>query len=168
MDDDESLDLVDARDHVIGTILRSQADSRTNKQFLRAAEAFIQNGRGELWIPRRQPHKQIAPGGLDYSMGEHVKAGEDYLSACLRGFKEELNLNAIPKQLKFVKKFGPAVDSGYFRAVYIYHSDRTPSYNPEDFSAYEWMLPAELLKRLENGEPGKLSLAETLRYLTAR
>ncbi|HET9721692.1 MAG TPA: NUDIX domain-containing protein [Candidatus Saccharimonadales bacterium] len=168
MDDDELLDLVDSKDRVIGTTLRSQADARTNKQFLRAAEAFIQNRRGELWIPRRQPHKRIAPGGLDYSMGEHVKSGEDYLQACLRGFKEELNLDLKPKQLKFIRIFAPNHELGYFRALYIYESDVAPDYNPEDFSEWSWLTPAQLLAKLKTGEAAKLSLAETAGYLAGR
>ena len=63
-----------------------------SRPFLRAAEAFIQNREGKLWIPTRKLHKRIAPGGLDYSMGEHVKAGEDYLQVVIGGFQEELNL----------------------------------------------------------------------------
>lgn len=110
-------------------------------------------------------HKRIAPGGLDYSMGEHVKTGEDYLQACIRGFKEELNMLVTEVELQFTHKFKPNEALDYFRTLYIYHSDQVPNYNPEDFSSYEWLTPKELLKILKNGEPAKRSLPETAAYL---
>lgn len=164
-DEDELLDLVDEHDKVIGTILRSQTNDGQMGGFLRAAEAYIQNRHGQLWVPRRKPHKRIAPNGLDYSMGEHVKAGEDYLQGCLRGFKEELNLNLKADDLQFVKKFNPLENLDYFRSLYIYHSDEAPQYNTEDFSEYYWLTPKKLLERLKNGEPAKRSLQETVQYL---
>lgn len=161
---DELLDLVDINDEKINTIWRSKTNATTNG-FLRAAEAFIQNSRGQLWIPRRQMHKRIAPGGLDYSMGEHVMAGESYMQGCKRGFAEELNLSVKESDLLFIKKFAPIENLDYFRSLYIYKSDKTPKYNEEDFSGFEWLTPKELLKRLESGEPSKRSLHETVKYL---
>lgn len=168
MDEDELLDLVDAQDRVIGTILRSQTSGLDGKGFLRAAEAFIQNARGQIWIPRRQLNKRIAPGGLDYSMGEHVKADEDYLEACMRGFAEELNINIKPKDVQFIKTFKPIRGLGYFRALYLYESDEVPTFNPDDFSEYYWLTPKELIDRLNAGEPAKDSLIETSTYLLNR
>lgn len=162
--EDELLDLVDQKDNVIGTIWRSKTNEPM-QGFLRAAEAFIQNRNGQLWIPRRQMHKRIAPGGLDYSMGEHVMAGENYLQACIRGFKEELNMPITEAELQFIHKFTPIKNLDYFRSLYTYRSDKVPRYNPEDFSGFEWLTPKELLKRLENGEPAKRSLKETVKYL---
>ena len=164
-DDDEVLDLVDKNDKVIGIILRSQTKNLRGKGFIRAAEAFIQNSEGKLWIPRRQMHKRIAPGGLDYSMGEHVKSGEDYLEGCIRGFREELNINVKESELKFVKKFNPLANLDYFRVLYIYKSDKVPTYSPEDFTEWCWLTPQELLSKLKAGEPAKLSIKETATYL---
>jgi isopentenyldiphosphate isomerase len=165
MDDDEILDLVNSQDRVIGTVLRSQTGDLSNKGFLRAAEAFIQNRHGQLWIPRRQMNKRIAPGGLDYSMGEHVKSGEGYLAGCIRGFGEELNLEVKPKELQFINKFDPTGDLDYFRSLYLYKSDDVPPYNTEDFSGYYWLKPQDVLEMLKSGEPAKRSLLESITYL---
>lgn len=165
-DEDELLDLVDQNDVKIGTILRSQT-TNMSQGFLRAAEAFIQNRDGQIWIPRRQLHKRIAPGGLDYSMGEHVKTDESYMKGCLRGFKEELNLSLKESDLLFVHKFPPFEGLGYFRALYMYRFDKAPNYNPGDFSESMWLTPVELLKKLKDGEPAKRSLQETVEYLIA-
>lgn len=120
---------------------------------------------GQLWISRRQVHKRIAPGGLDYSMGEHVMSGESYLDGCLRGFSEELNISLKESDLQFMHKFAPIKNLGYFRSLYIHRSDETPKYNLQDFTGYEWLTPKKLLERLQNGEPAKRSLQETVEWL---
>lgn len=166
--DDELLDLVDETDNVIGTIWRSQTDKlhEQNRGFLRAAEILVRNRNGQLWIPRRQMHKRIAPGGLDYSTSGHVASGETYVEAAVREVKEELNLDLEQKSLKFLHKFPPIGEElAYIRSVYIYNSDETPKYNTDDFSGYEWLTPEELLKRLEAGESAKRSLKPTIAYL---
>jgi isopentenyldiphosphate isomerase len=164
VDEDEVLDLVDEKDHVIGTIARSQInDMKTG--YIRAAELLIQNDEGKLWIPRRQMHKRIAPGGLDFSMGGHVSSAEDYKQTLVRETAEELNLKFDESKLSILNKFSPNPPLRYLRTVYLYKSNETPRYNPEDFSEYYWLSPQELLEKLGAGEPAKKSLAETVEYL---
>jgi isopentenyl-diphosphate delta-isomerase len=104
--DDELLDLVDENDRVIDTILRSQTNNlhEQDRGFLRAAEVLLRNQNGQLWIPRRQMHKRIAPGRLDYSTSGHVASGESYIDAAIREVKEELNLDIMPDSLKLLYK----------------------------------------------------------------
>ncbi|MEX1995157.1 MAG: NUDIX domain-containing protein [Candidatus Saccharimonadales bacterium] len=164
MDDDELLDLVDSNDHVVGSVMRS-VTSNPHEGYLRASELFIQNDKGQLWIPRRHPAKRIAPSGLDYSMGGHVGHGETYMEALIRETKEELNLELKPDRLSLIKKFGPTGELRYFRSVYLYKSNQAPNYNPDDFTEFYWLTPQELMHKLEAGEPAKLSLLETAQYL---
>jgi isopentenyl-diphosphate delta-isomerase len=166
--DDELLDLVDQNDNKIGTIWRSQKSNKLNvgREFLRASEILILNKNGELWIPRRNLNKSIAPGGLDYSASGHVAADESYEQGALRELEEELNLKPHPKHLKILHKFAPmGAETMFFRTVYIYKTDGEPEYNPDDFSGFEWIAPEELLTRLKNGEPAKRSLQETIEWL---
>lgn len=169
--EDELLDLVDKNDQVIGTIMRSQSMlvHREGKGYLRAAELFIRDKEGKLWIPRRSMKKSIAPGGLDYSASGHVALGESYEEALRREVKEELNLDIKPELLRLIHKFPPIGDEPkFFRAVYIYESDEAPNFNREDFTEYYWLTPQELLAKLEAGEPAKRSLKETVKYLVER
>lgn len=161
--DDEILDLVDAGDKVIGTIPREEYHAIVGGKpgYVRAVELFIVNSAGKLWIPTRTLAKKIAPGGLDYSMGGHVSAGESYVESALRETAEELNLRLTADDLEFVHKFVPG-KLPYFRVLYVYKSDKTPEYNPDDFSSAEWMLPQELLAKLDAGVPAKQSLRETV------
>lgn len=163
--EDELLDLVDKNDKVIGTIWRSKT-ADPFKGYLRAAELLIINDEGKLWVPRRQMHKRIAPGGLDFSASGHVASGEGYEETLYRETEEELNLKLDPKKLELLHKFPPHPDlPPYFRTVYIYHSNDVPEYNPDDFSGYEWLTPQEVAARLEAGEPGKASILETVKFL---
>lgn len=170
MTEDELLDLVDKNDNVIGTIWRSKANKLNESKagYIRAATALIQNENGELWIPRRTSNKRIAPNGLDSSMQEHVGSGESYIEATVRGFKEELNLDVTEDQLIYVGKVPPDDNLYYFVSLYIYKSNTAPQYNPEDFVGYEWIKTEELIEKLENGEPAKISLLSTAKLLSEK
>lgn len=162
----EILDLVDNEDNVIGTINRDtfQDSLEAGKPLgnIRVTDGFLQNSRGQLWIPRRTANKRLAPNGLDFSVGEHVQASETYQQAILRGFKEELNLNLKPADLEFriVLKHD---DISVFSAVFVYKTDKTPEYNPDDFSDFEWLTPKEVVTKIEAGDLAKPNLLPTLR-----
>lgn len=160
---DELLDLVNDNDEVIGTILRSESDRlvRESLGYVRAVDMFIQNDKGELWIPTRTLHKRIAPGGLDFSVGGHVGSGETYDETVLRETQEEINVTLDPAKLTLVKKFPPA-ETPYFRAVYLYRMNETPVFNPDDFTSAEWLTPAELIAKLDAGIPAKISIRPTV------
>jgi len=162
--EEEILDLVNDKDEIIGKIKRSEADRLRPEEllgFIRATDMFMRNSEGKLWIPRRTPHKTIAPNGLDYSCGGHVSSGEDYDTTMTREIQEELNFTPDPNKLHYVTKMSPGV-SPYFRAIYVYDSDETPNYNPEDFVSGEWLTPDELLNKLDEGVPAKSSIKETV------
>ena len=161
--DEEILDLVNDKDEIIGTIKRSDSGKLVTEKlgFIRAVDMFIKNSEGKIWIPKRTAHKTIAPNGLDYSCGGHVTSGDDYESTMIKETEEELNFTLNKDKLKFIAIFPPAV-TPYFRAVYIYESDDTPKYNPDDFVSSEWMTPEELLNKLNDGIHAKSSLKETV------
>lgn len=164
--EDELLDLVDDNDRVIGTILRSESNrlAQDGRGYIRAVDMFIQNDAGKLWIPIRTLHKRIAPGGLDFSMGGHVESGETYDETIIRETQEELNLTLNPNKLTLIKKFAPA-ETPYFRQVYLYRTNDTPMFNPDDFMSAEWLTPEELAAKLDAGAPAKSSIRPTVAEL---
>ncbi len=164
---EEILDLVDNQDVVIGTISREEVQNQLMELpgMVRSASTFIVNGNGEIWVPRRSPHKKIAPIGLDYSAGEHIKSGETYLAGMLRGIQEELNLQVAEQDLEYVGNISNVpVGIPYFNALFVYRSDDTPQYNTNDFISYEWLTPETFLRRLKEGEPAKRDLQLALNY----
>ena len=168
-EDQEILDLVDKDDNVIGTIARRDtAKPGPHFGYIRASEAFLMNTKGQLWVPKRTLTKKISPGGYDFACAEHVGAGETYDEAIVRGFQEELNLNITIADLTPLGVLRPVGDINYFRAIYVYKSDKAPQYNPEDFTGYEWLTPEEVLRNIANGVPAKAVIPESIALLKQR
>lgn len=171
MDDEhELLDLVDANDHPIGSLRRQEilGLEESGKGFARAAGVFLVNDKGELWVPRRSIQKKIAPGGLDFSAGEHVTQGESYEKAAVRGMEEELHIQVRPEELTPTGVVPPFPGMPYFHHIFTYAYDKVPAYNRGDYAGYEWIDPAGLLKRLEKGEPAKEILLPAVKLLVVR
>lgn len=168
-EDEEILDLVDKDDNVIGTIARSEtAKLGPDFGYIRASEAFLVNSQGQLWVPKRTLTKKISPGGYDFACAEHVGSGESYDDAMVRGFQEELNLDIAITDLTPLGVLRPVGNINYFRAIYVYKSDETPRYNPQDFTGYEWLTPKEVLRNIANGVPAKTVIPEALALLEQR
>jgi isopentenyldiphosphate isomerase len=158
---DEWLDLVDEDDQVVEQMLRSEVYAKSLRNF-RAVNLFVRNARGELWTPRRAANKRRWPNAMDISMGEHVQAGETYREALLRGALEELGLDA--SAAKFLGHCSPQKDGVFdFMEVYEMLANEVPNYNREDFSGFEWLAPAEIMRRIGAGEPTKEDLPILIR-----
>ncbi|HEY0195333.1 MAG TPA: NUDIX domain-containing protein [Kofleriaceae bacterium] len=160
---DELLDLVDADDRVIGTVGRAQFDPRAG--YIRVADCLTVRSDGKLWIPRRTASKKLAPSALDFSVGEHVQAGESYQAAMLRGFEEEQLFKPELARLAHCFTAAPSPGLPVFQAVYLYRDDRTPVLNPADFSEAHWLDPEEVIARVAAGDPAKPNLVPTIRRL---
>jgi isopentenyldiphosphate isomerase len=167
--DTEVLDLVNLQDEVIGSITRGEVDSDDLQLVgnVRAADCFIVNSKGELFIPRRSMSKKMFPGGLDFSCAEHVQSGETYDEAIVRGFKEELDIDIdISKLAKIAKvNLRDYNVAPYFDTIYVYKSDETPNYPIDEFTSHEWLTIQELKDRLAAGEVAKVSMQYFLPFL---
>ena len=160
---DESLDLVDENDNVIGQNKRSEIYAKNWSNF-RVVNIFIVNSEGKLWIPRRATGKRIFPLCLDASVGGHVKSGETYVDALKRELKEELNISLdsiVYRLLGHLKPHKHGVSA--FMKVYEIQMDKTPDYNKDDFVEYFWLTPEELFQRAKNGEKMKGDLLQLVR-----
>jgi len=61
----------------------------------RSAHVFLFTGRDELLVQQRAADKDLYPGRWDFSVGEHLHPGEDYLTGALRGLAEELAVTGV-------------------------------------------------------------------------
>ncbi|CAM3483284.1 NUDIX domain-containing protein [Deinococcus saxicola] len=159
---EEWLDLVDEHDQVVG--LTTREDAWKHQRPVRVINAFFVNSRGELWIPRRTAAKRMFPGCLDMSVGGHVERGENDLSAFKRETREELNLDVDTLDWREITALSPFhTGLSAFMHVYEIRTDAAPDFNPADFSEAWWLTPAELLVRINAGEPARGDLAELVR-----
>lgn len=164
----ELLDLVDENDIAFGTIERRAVPTLFDMKhgFVRGAGCLIVRD-NLYWIPRRQPHKKIAPNGLDFSVGEHVEKGESYEQAILRGLREEAGVHTTLEQLSYVTTLQPFGALPYFIALYLYgfEGSDNPSYNTEDFASGSWMSAQQTMELLHQGVAANDYLLHALQYL---
>src|SRR3990172_2844418 len=104
---DELFDIVDEQDKVIGQEMRSIVHQRG--LWHRGVHVFLFTQDGKLLVQQRSKDRMHAPSALDCSVSEHLKAGEEYYSAALRGLQEELGVKGIEIQplVKFKMNYGP-------------------------------------------------------------
>ena len=150
---DEILDVVDEQDRVIGQKPRSELYAAGQKNF-RVVNAFIEDSRGLILIPRRSQERKMFPGALDTSVGGHVLAGEDYLDALIRETREECGLDLLGPGVRYrlVCKLSPYESPvSAFMHFYLIRSGIEPRLCQREFSSFEWADPEDLLARLQPG-----------------
>ncbi|MBI5953625.1 MAG: NUDIX domain-containing protein [Chloroflexi bacterium] len=99
---DELLDIVNDEDVVVGQEMRSTAHQLGLQH--RGVHVFLfSSPNGTMLVQKRSADRAAFPGGLDCSISEHVKAGESYLEAAVRGIREEMGVEGI--ELKPLVRF---------------------------------------------------------------
>ncbi len=103
----ELMDIVDENDNVIGKATREKIHN--SQMWHRGIHILVFNSEGKLLLPLRSSRKDKFPNTYDCSVSEHVKTGEKFEEAAIRGIKEELNIKCpkLKRLLKFRMKYGP-------------------------------------------------------------
>ena len=104
---DELLDVVNDDDIVTGHEMRSKVHQRGLQH--RGVHVFLLTHDGRLLIQKRSKDRAQYPSAWDCSVSEHVKAGESYRDAAIRGLKEEMGVSEIEIEaiVKFKMNYGP-------------------------------------------------------------
>ena len=95
---DELLDIVSDDDTVTGQEMRSVVHQQGLQH--RGVHVFLFNEQGEMLIQKRSADRANSPSLWDCSVSEHVKAGESYLEAVMRGLREEMGVEGIEISLR--------------------------------------------------------------------
>lgn len=96
---DELLDIVDSDGNVIGQETRGVVYKKGLLH--RASHVLIRNSKGQIYLQKRSDKKKILPGYWDISSSEHLRIGETFEQAAIRGLKEELGIETL---LKLIRK----------------------------------------------------------------
>jgi isopentenyldiphosphate isomerase len=90
---DELLDIVNDEDIVTEQKMRSTVHELGLQH--RGVHVFLFTPDGKMLVQKRSADRAASPSALDCSVSEHVKAGESYLDAAIRGMKEEMGVEGI-------------------------------------------------------------------------
>ena len=163
--EDELLDLVNAQDEVIGTILRSQAYAEKRLYQLRAVWLVIKNEDGKFWIPKRSATKKNSPNYLDGSTVGHVSSGETYEQSMIREVAEELQFDISAMPYRLVGKLTPAIGSVSFVEVFelCVPNDFVINYNQQDFSEFFWLSAQEIVNLYQQGQKMRTTLVSIMK-----
>ncbi len=104
---DELLDIVNDEDIVIDQQMRSTVHQLGLLH--RGVHVFLFTHDGKMLVQKRSADRAASPSALDCSVSEHVKAGESYLNAAIRGMKEEMGVEGIELKhiVTFKMNYGP-------------------------------------------------------------
>lgn len=89
----EFFDVVNEANVVIGQAARTLVHQRG--LWHRGANVFLFTRDGKLLVQQRSQDKDTFPGALDCSVSEHLKVGESYDAAAMRGLHEELGVAGV-------------------------------------------------------------------------
>jgi len=90
---DELLDIVDDEDIVTGQEMRSVVHQLGLQH--RGAHVFLFTADGKMLVQKRSADRVHSPSMLDCSVSEHVRGGESYFEAAMRGLREEMGVDGI-------------------------------------------------------------------------
>ena len=107
----EFFDWVNQKDEVIGVTSRENAHELD--LFHRAVHIYAFGESGGLWIQQRSHEKDLEPRLWTVSCSGHVDRGEDYLTASVREFSEELGIAISADELEQIFYSSPCKETGY-------------------------------------------------------
>jgi len=130
--DDEIFDVVDWADFVIGQATRREVHEKG--LFHRAVHILIFNKSDQIYLQKRSMAKDMYPGCWDSSSSGHLDSGENYHSAAIREFQEELGV--VAPNLVRLFKLGPSVANGW-EFVEAYHGKHSGPFIPNSSEIIE-------------------------------
>lgn len=139
--DEESFDVVNEADEVIGRASRAEVHARGWMH--RAVHIFVVNRCGELLLQQRSRLKDMHPGVWDSSVAGHLDAGEDYPEAARREMAEEMGIEGVEPEE--IGRIAPCAETGWEHVrLYLARWDGTPRFPCAEVEAVLWLAPAEI------------------------
>lgn len=145
---DELLDIVDNNDKVIGQELRSIIHQCGLQH--RGAHILLFTQDGKLLVQKRSRDRASYPSAWDCSVSEHVKSGESYLEAAMRGAKEEMGVEGVTLKplVRFRMNYGP--NDNEISALFKGTVDPTAvRFDPLEVESVEYFDIPDLAKKMQ-------------------
>lgn len=148
-DPDETFDLVDRDDRVIGRVRRGEAHGNPALVH-RSVQMLIFDGAGRVLLQRRSRTKDLYPGVYCASASGHVHSGDDYAATAARELREELGVS-VP--LRFVER--QLIASPFeteMTALYAGRCDGPFTFHPDETDGGRFFTLAEIAEWRSRGE----------------
>jgi isopentenyl-diphosphate delta-isomerase type 1 len=164
----EYLDVVNEDNQVTGQASRQVIHA--SGWWHRGVHVFLFTPDGKLLVQKRGRAQDTYPGALDCSVSEHLKVGETYRAAALRGLREELGLPAIQltRLLQFRMNYGPGDNmiNELYKGILGGAALRI---NPQEIARIAYYTLPELEEMMRAGEtPFSSWFVQLLRWYTGK
>ena len=147
---DELLDIVNDKDIVTDQQMRSTVHQLGLQH--RGVHVFLFTRDGKMLVQKRSADRAASPSALDCSVSEHVKAGESYLDAAMRGMKEEMGVDGI--EIKELVKFRMNYGTNDNEISTVYEGIVDPAavkFDPIEIEEINYYSVDELQEMIESG-----------------
>jgi isopentenyl-diphosphate delta-isomerase type 1 len=147
---DELLDIVNNEDIATGQEMRSTVHQLGLQH--RGVHVFLFTRDGKILVQKRSADRATSPSALDCSVSEHVKAGESYLDAAIRGMKEEMGVDGI--EIKELVKFRMNYGANDNEISVLYEGIVDPAtvkFDPIEIEEINYYSVDELQEMIESG-----------------
>ena len=128
---DHLIDIVNEKDEVIGSALKSK---KSELGFIsRVAVVFVKDSNGKIIVCKRGPNKKRYPGKYDLTACGNVEPGETYEQTAKRELTEETGIEGLPVMLGkyYCENIHDGIKFKYFVGVFLTTSDQEPKLNEE-------------------------------------
>jgi isopentenyldiphosphate isomerase len=141
---EEWFDVVDEKDVVVSRAMRREVHAHDLRH--RAVHVLVFNRAGELFLQKRSPRKDTAPGAWDSSVSGHVDAGEDYDACAVRELREEIGLHVALAPRRWLRL--PACPETGHEFVWVYRQEAEGPFilHPEEIERGAWFAPAGITR----------------------
>jgi isopentenyldiphosphate isomerase len=147
MSGDELVDVVDEQDRVVTQATRREVRLRNLRH--RSVYVLVFNSRGQLFVHRRTPTKDVFPDHWDVAAGGVLSAGETYDQCAARELHEELGITGAPLRRLFALRYDDA-DTRVVGVVYSCTWDGALQLQPSEVAAGEWIDLDVLVERTQH------------------
>lgn len=162
---DEVVVIVDAHNHIVGAAPRREMRAKRLRH--RSTYILVFNSRGELYVQKRTPTKDVFPGYYDVAAGGVVLAGETYEQGAARELEEEMGIRGVPLHRLFdfyfedehTRLWGCAFSCAYNGAVVL---------QEEEVESGAFVPVSDILRRAETEPYTPDGLYVLQRYLSGK
>ena len=161
----ETYDVFNPAGERVGQATRAEVH-RDPRLIHRAVHVLVWNPEGKLLLQKRGAIKDVEPGKWDTSVGGHLDAGEDWLSAARREMKEELGVEPGELVLLYDFRFSSPFETEDIRSFSTRHPDPFRP-NPEEIEQVRFWNLTEIRRSLGSGAFSRNFEEEIRHYFSA-